>query len=73
MNKLLILLMIGTTIGCTSSNKYGECIGLNKNPKSELNYKYNAWNIGLAVVFSGMIFPPIIVLLEEYKCPSGIK
>lgn len=59
--------------GCTSSNQYGKCVGLNGNEDPALKYEYSAKNIALGAIFFYMIAPPIVVALNEMKCPVGKK
>lgn len=60
-------------MGCTSSTKYGKCVGLNSNEDNSLKYEYSSWNIAMAIIFSELIAPPIYVFLDELKCPVGKK
>lgn len=72
--KLLSLgVVLALLAGCTTATPHGPCVGLNGTESSKLEYKYSAWNIGLAVLFSGLILPPIFVVLDELKCPVGPK
>lgn len=73
MKKLAIVLMILSTSACTSKTQYGVCIGLNGDEQPNLKYQYSVWNIGMAMLFSSLILPPIFVALDEYKCPVGKK
>lgn len=72
MNKFLLIALLGIS-ACTSRTDYGHCIGLNDEQDSGLVYKYNAWNIGVAIALSSLIVPPLVVILDEYKCPIGVK
>lgn len=59
--------------GCTSSTPYGKCVGANDKEDPKLEYKYSGWNIAMGIIFVEMIAPPIIVVLDELKCPTGPK
>ena len=72
MRYLIVLLML-TLASCSSSNDLGKCVGLNGHEDPKLNYEYSAWNIGVGIVFSELIVPPIIVALDELKCPVSKK
>lgn len=70
MKKLItFFLAIAFLSSCTSSTKYGECVGINdaKNPK--LIYRYDTTNIVLAIVFWETLFVPLVVVLNELQCP----
>lgn len=71
--KYLIIVGLLILSSCTSKNQYGDCIGLNQKENPKLKYQYSAGNIAVAVVFAEMVAPPIIVLLNELKCPVGEK
>jgi hypothetical protein len=72
MKKIMVLSAMLATIlmsSCTSSTPYGECVGLLEQPRPELVYEVDTGNIVLAVIFGETIIVPVIVALEEYKCP----
>lgn len=74
--KVLSLTVILATVllgACESSNKFGKCVGLNGGEDSTLVYHGSTRNIVLAVVFSEMVIPPVVVALKEYKCPVARK
>lgn len=75
MKYIIIVMMICSLfmISCKSKTEYGNCIGALGTEKPELEYEYSMRNIILAVVFSEMIMPPILVTLNQYKCPVGMK
>jgi predicted Na+-dependent transporter len=72
MRKLVCLLLLAFA-GCTASTPHGKCIGLNQKESAALEYEYSAKNIILGVVFAELIIPPVIVVLDELKCPTGPK
>lgn len=73
MKYLLIALMILVS-GCTSETKHGKCIGLDDEKDPKLVYDISTKNVILAALFSELAFiPPIVVLLTETYCPTGIK
>lgn len=55
--------------GCTSVTNYGACVGVADEKNPDLVYKLDAGNIIVAVLFSELIAPPIIVLADETFCP----
>lgn len=67
--KLLGIILLATLAACESERPEGKCIGLNGKPKPGVEYEYSTGNIIVGVVFMEMIAPPIIVLLDELKCP----
>lgn len=67
---VLIVSLLSLT-ACTNSTEYGECIGINDQENPALHYKYSAWNIALAIIFSETIFVPLIVIFDDLKCPEG--
>jgi len=67
---LLLALMLGA---CTSSTRYGECIGVTDDPDPTLVYHVPANNVVVAVIFSETIVVPLVVLFSEVKCPIGKK
>lgn len=72
MTRVLALLMLAL-VGCTKSTEYGKCIGLNGTEDPKLVYHYSAWNIGMGVIFFTLVVPPIVVVLDELKCPVEKK
>ncbi len=68
----LLALTLATASGCTESTKFGDCVGIDsadRDPK--LRYKLDIGNVILATIFFEMIFPPILVVLNEAYCPVG--
>jgi hypothetical protein len=59
--------------GCTTSTPHGQCIGLNGTENPAKVYEYNATNIVVGVIFMETIFVPVIVALDELKCPIADK
>jgi hypothetical protein len=73
MKKLTIIILMLSMSACTSSNKYGKCVGLNGNEDPKLQYEYSASNIAMGILFFSLIAPPIYVALDQLKCPVGTK
>ncbi len=74
MRKFIATLLIAVTLmftatGCTDRVKCGVCIGISDVDKPGVTYKYNAFNIALAIIFMETIIVPIIVVLDDLKCP----
>lgn len=67
----LILCVIFTS--CESKTKYGDCIGIAEKEDPVLNYDYSIQNIVVGAILVEMIFPPIIVVVKEIKCPVSKK
>lgn len=55
--------------GCVSETPLGKCVGLNGGERLDRRYEYSARNVVLGVVFAEVIAPPVIVALNELKCP----
>ena len=70
MKYLFILMLLAS---CTSRNSIGECIGINDKEDPTLEYKYSTRNIIVGLVFVELIIPPVMVALEQIKCPIGPK
>ncbi len=75
MTKKTAILALALTVfsACTSSTPHGECIGLNGPEDPKLQYRYSGWNIAMGVIFFELIAPPIVVALDQLKCPVGPK
>lgn len=72
MKYLLVAMLLLT--GCTSKTEFGSCIGIGKEGEDPaLIYKVSTTNVVVGVVFAEMIFPTIIVALDELYCPVGRK
>ena len=70
MKKLIIIMSVLFFLnGCTTSTSFGECIGINDTPNPNLVYKASYWNLFLAFVFSETIIVPVVVVLNNIKCP----
>jgi hypothetical protein len=70
----LTLISLVSTTGCHSNTEYGPCVGIDsadRNP--HLEYRLSTWNVILGVVFFEMVFPPILVVVNETYCPVGLK
>lgn len=73
MKLLSLVLLISLMSGCTSSTKYGECIGILDDPKPNLRYDYHVGNVIVAVIFVETIIIPLIIVFNDLKCPIGEK
>lgn len=58
---------------CRSETDFGECIGVADEGDPKLVYEASVYNAVLGVIFFEMVFPPIIWLLDDFKCPTGVK
>lgn len=71
-----IALILATTLmltSCTSSTFYGECIGYGEAEEPGLRYEYSTWNIIVGAIFFETIFVPVIIVLNDLKCPVSKK
>ncbi len=73
MKYLIITMFMLSAMGCTSSTPRGDCVGFGGDENPKLHYAYNGWNIAMGLVFVEMIIPPVVVLVDELKCPTGPK
>lgn len=67
--KWLMLPMLLAATACESERPLGKCVGLNGHEDTTLVYEYSATNIVIGVAFFEMVAPPILVALNELKCP----
>jgi hypothetical protein len=74
MKKLFAALLLATTLaGCDSKTEFGPCIGAFDDPNPKLEYKVSGWNIAMGVIFFETIVAPIVVIVDETRCPVGRK
>lgn len=71
--KYLMLLCLIALTSCTSKTEFGPCIGLADDKDPKLNYRVSTGNLVVAVIFSELIVPPVVVALNELYCPIGVK
>jgi len=68
-----IALILTLAAGCTSQTDFGPCIGAFDEKDPALTYKVSGWNIGMGLLFSEFIIPPVVVVVDETFCPVGRK
>lgn len=68
---ILTLLLTACESSRTINGKEVACYGLNGDPQPGYNYKYSTRNIVVSALTFQLLVPPIIVGLEELKCPVG--
>ena len=73
MKTVLALFMMVSLMGCASRTEFGKCVGVMQDKDPTLIYDYSTRNIVVGTIFSGMVFPPVLVLLKELECPVGRK
>lgn len=73
MKKLIIALVIMTSVACTSSTPGGQCIGAFDDKEPNKKYSLSKWNTFLGLFFVETIFVPIIVVATETLCPVEQK
>ncbi len=73
MKKLSLIFLAVFVAACTSETQYGPCIGLFDEKDPELVYKAKAWNIGMGILFFGLVIPPVVVIVDETFCPVAKK
>jgi hypothetical protein len=73
MKFLIGLLTVLSLTDCTSKTPYGDCVGINGQESPALKYEYSSKNAIVGIVFFEFVAPPVIVLLNELKCPVGNK
>ena len=74
MKAIKTMILCGSLIlaGCTSSTKYGPCVGIGERQNPKFYYKLSGWNIAIGLIFIEVIVPPIIVATDETFCPVGL-
>ena len=73
MRRLLVVVVAALFVGCTSKTEFGPCIGAFDEKDPALRYKANGWNIAMGIVFFEFLIPPVIVVVDEFQCPTGKK
>lgn len=82
--RVIIMLCITSIVcsllsGCVSETYVPEvqknvpCIGALDEPDPRFKYRVSTWNVVIAVVFFEILVPPIIVILNEARCPYALK
>jgi hypothetical protein len=70
MKKLFLAALAALTLSaCTGKTEYGTCIGAFDKENPKLVYKVSAWNVAMGVIFVETIVVPILVIVDETKCP----
>lgn len=69
---LCLVVALGIT-GCKSETSFGKCVGLNGHERSDRVYEYSERNIVVGLVAFELVAPPVVVLLDELKCPVGTQ
>ena len=72
MKKIIAILLVAASLsGCTSSNQFGECIGVFDDGAPGVRYTTSGWNVAMAIIFSETIIVPAVVIASEIKCPTN--
>jgi hypothetical protein len=58
-------------VGCESETRHGPCIGVFDTPDPALVYKVSARNAIVSLIGFELVFPPVIWLVADFRCPSG--
>ena len=74
----ILLVCVVMVSGCKSAvtledNKSYACIGLGNTPNPKLIYKASVRNIVVGIVFIEVIIPPVVVAVNEFYCPIGLR
>ena len=69
----LFAIILLSCVSCTSETPYGKCIGAFDDPQPQLRYKASVKNIVFAIIFGETIVVPVVVILDETRCPVGAK
>jgi hypothetical protein len=69
MKALTALLIVALVTGCTSSTPLGECVGAFDEGDPALVYKTSGWNVAMGIIFVETILVPVVVVVDETKCP----
>jgi hypothetical protein len=73
MKKIVLLALVFLLTACTTHTEYGPCVGIADEKNPNLVYKVSAWNLIVGVFFFQLVAPPIVVVVDEFYCPVGIK
>lgn len=73
MKKFICILMLLILTACTSSTKYGSCIGIDDIEEKDRVYKVSLWNAALGFIFIETVIVPLWILAYETKCPIDMK
>lgn len=69
MKHLIIALLLVSAVGCSTSTKYGDCVGLMDTKDKSLNYETSIWNIAVGFIFSETLIVPVMVVAKQLECP----
>lgn len=69
--KTLLIMSLLLLASCSGTTQYGSCVGINDKQDSKLEYRVSIWNVAMGIVFIEMLFPPIVVVANEFYCPVG--
>ncbi len=69
--RVLLLAIVFLTLGCTTKTQFGECVGISDPGDPRLVYRPSVFNIVTGIVFMELIFPPVIVVVDQFYCPVG--
>jgi hypothetical protein len=74
MRRVVAVLALVLLAACETSRKLPDgtdapCVGLNQTKDSTLVYEYSTQNIVLGVLFSEVVVPPVLVVLNGLECP----
>ncbi len=69
--KVLAVAAMVLLAGCTSSTRYGDCVGVLEDKDPTLAYSADVGNIVLGILFFETVVVPAVVVLAQLECPTG--
>lgn len=60
-------------MGCTEATPYGPCRGITEDGDPHLKYEVSPGNVLAGFVFWETGIVPVVVALQEFKCPVAIR
>ena len=73
MKTIISILACFILAGCVSKTDFGPCIGVGDDENQELKYHVSTRNIIVGIIFVETIVVPVVVAVDEYKCPVAKK
>ncbi len=73
MKSAIVALFLLCLVGCESETAHGQCVGVSDDKDPNLTYKVSVRNAVLSVIFVELVFPPIVMLVNETYCPVSKK
>lgn len=79
MKRLLLSAVVAASLclGCTTSVQIRDeevrCIGLIEEGDPAYKWRVSGWNVAVGIAFVAMILPPVLVVTDYGRCPTGVN